>query len=241
MNLLEKMISAITIGNCDVHFLNGEYILDDVYLHMLELGENEGFKGNHFGLPVGNGCKYYLHGSTIVSRQPDGEYTNVRNIFDTMLNLGDIEIYDGILINEGGTYCIHDEHGNSDKKYIHKYSNLVCQYKVVGKDKSGPKPFGCGIGFDATLCFDTCVFLSDSTMDTVFALHGPANNSESKQVTLNMFVKNSYFEKYCIQVNTTYLNKERDNLTIVYCGNSHKLEPAFSMFDNVIMYNNSKI
>lgn len=243
VEILTKMIDAIEDGNCDVHFYFGTYIFDSVYIHMRDvLGDSKGFKGNHFGLPIGNGCRYYLNGSTIISMAPQEDYTNVRNIFDTMLVLGDLEMYDGILINEGGTYCIHDEHGSSETPYIHKYYNIIAKYVVVGDSVAGPKPFGCGTGYNATLCYDTCVFLSDSNADTVFAIHGPTNNTTNKIVTLNMYVKNCFFERYSIQANPSTIKADRDDTRIVYCGCKHKYDPYFTdSFREIVDFNNSKI
>ena len=237
--LLLKMLDAFNAGNTDVFFEKATYTLSEAYVYMWNTLIWRW--GN--GLPVGNGCRYYFNGSTIISNPPTNppEGSNgERNIIDCRTRGTDYEIHDVTLVNNGGRYCIHDEGNNSQNPYCHKYENVVMIYnKTELTPDTGAKAFGSGTGFDATLIFDGCVFRNENGQTiTPLAIHAPTTNPNNDPCKLHLIMKNSYINQGTIYINV--FDGTRDTLDFFLFGN--KFGEAFSNpIVNLIENNNTVI
>jgi hypothetical protein len=232
--IADKMLLAFNTGKCDVFFEKGTYTLSEVYAYLI----SKGMKSTAVGLPVGNGCRYYFNGSTIVSNTPSNGFDEYRNVLDSCWMGSDYEVYDATLINNGGRYCVHDEGASDDTPYTHKYSNV----KMYTRNSSvlGSKPFGCGTGFDTTILFDGCEFVRDNENDVCIAIHGATTNPDNLPQVLSVGMKNCYVSRANIAINKTYFDVEHDTLNFFLFGN--KFQYAFSDVDvNLIENNNSTI
>lgn len=178
------------------------------------------------GLPVGNNCRYYLNGSTIISIAPEEEYSDSRNIFDTRVG-GNFEMYNGNLIQNGGTYCIHDEMNAFSLPYYHKY------HGIVFNESGSSGQFGCGTNFDGRIVFENCSFKSTVTG----LIHGPNPNTDNLPVHFELTVMNCYFAGAPITINNKF-DVTRDDTTLVYGGNSAPSDISTSKFVDIIKYNN---
>lgn len=208
--VLNKMISAYQQRNTDVYFEKGIYTLSGMYDYI----RNELNNKIAMALPVGNGCRYFMNGSTIISNAPADGYSDARNVLDCQNRGSDYGIYDATLINNGGRYCVHDE-GESDViPYFHKYSNV----RMCIND--GVAAFGSGVGFDASMTFDGCSFITNKVGEFPFFIHAATNNPENKCNKLHLIMKNSYINSGTIGLNL--FDKSRDNLEFYLFGNIFK-------------------
>lgn len=220
LQVFTKMYQAFAKGNCDIFFECSTYVFKEIYTYMKN---TLGWTWT-MGLPVGNGCRYYFNGSTLISNAPTGTYTDSRNILDCKAIGTDYEIHDVTLINNGGTYCVHDEASGDTRSYRHLYHN------VIFDNNGATSSWGCGLGYHAVIEFDGCVFLSS----IAGSVHGPNPNAGSVDFTI--VVKDTYFADYTIGL-TSLLDKTRDNLKIIFCNNSYK-HLHNPDFNEVIIFNN---
>lgn len=214
--LFVKMKKAFDKGNVDVVFEKSTYTLKDCYDYMRDIIGWNVWRG----LPIGKGCRYYFNDSTIISNPPSDNFSSSRNVLDTRQVGSDCEVNDVTLINNGGSYCIHDEEEGSLFPYCHKYNNVKMIYNKteLTESENGPKPFGCGIGFDATMIFDGCEFINADGQNSVpLAIHAPSQNQNNKPAKMNLKIKNCYFNKYSFSTNL--FNKKRDDVYIYLFGN----------------------
>lgn len=237
--LLLKMLDAYNAGNTDVYFEKATYTLSEAYVYMW----NTLVWRWGGGLPVGNGCRYFFNGSTIISNPPANppEGSNKeRSVIDCRVRGSDYEIHDVTLINNGGRYVVHDEGNNSKTPYCHKYENVTMIYnKTDITPDTGSKAFGSGTGFDATLIFDGCTFINDVNQNaTPIAIHAPTTNPDNLPCTLHLIMKNSYINKGTIYLNT--FDGTRDTVDCFLFGN--KFGAAFNdPIVNLIENNNTVI
>lgn len=230
--IANKMLNAFNNGNVDVFFEKSVYTLKDCYAHLIA----SGMRSTAVGLPVGNRCRYYFNGSTIISNEPDDGFNTYRNVLDNNWCGSDFEVYDCTLINNGGLYCIHDEGASSDKPYTHKYVNVKMYTK--NSEVSGSKPFGCGTGFDVNISFDGCMFVRDNETDVCIAIHGATTNPDNLPSKLDLIMKNCYVNVHNIALNL--FETPRDTLDFFLFGN--KFKTAFSNANvNLIENNNTTI
>lgn len=222
LEIFNKMYLAFSRGNCDVVFDCATYIFSDIYIYMRD---TLGWTWT-MGLPIGNGCRYFFNGSTLISNAPAEAYTDSRNLLDCKAIGTDYELHDGTLINNGGTYCVHDEGASDLRSYRHLYHNII--FNMDGATSC----FGCGLGYKSVIEFDGCVFLSN----TAGAVHGP--NPNAGAVDFTIVFKNTYFADYTIGL-SSLLDKTRDNLKIIFCNNSYKRLNAVDF--NVMMFYNNEV
>ncbi len=222
IEIFNKMYLAFSRGNCDVVFDCATYIFSDIYIYMRD---TLGWTWT-MGLPIGNGCRYFFNGSTLISNAPAEEYTDSRNLLDCKAIGTDYELHDGTLINNGGTYCVHDEGVSDPRSYRHLYHNII--FNMDGATSC----FGCGLGYRSVIEFDGCVFLSN----TAGAVHGP--NPNAGAVDFTIVFKNTYFADYTIAL-SSLLDKTRDNLKIIFCNNSYRRLNAVDF--NVMMFYNNEV
>ena len=232
--LAEKMVIAFIAGNTDVYFEKSIYTLSEAYAYLKTTGLY-----NCYGLPVGSNCRYYLNGSTIISEVPSDGWSEYRNVFDSEPGVGNYEIYDCILINYGGHYCVHDESSGTKKRYFHKYNNVSMVYKYKETGFTGAC-FGCGIGFNTDLVFENCSFINDVNKSGFF-FHGVVNNPDNLAHNFRLSMVNCYIPNNNITISSPGLfDKNRDTLDFYLFGN--KFETKFeSDLVNLIENNNTTI
>lgn len=225
--LLIEMLKVYEVGNTDVFFEKATYTVRSAYEYMRDtLGY-----GYAKGLPIGNGCRYFFNGSTIISEAPDN-YTDTRSVLDNIFGDSNFEVYDCTLINNGGTYCIHDEGNSSKTPYFHKYSNV----KMIKNGGTG-SAFGCGIGFDASLTFDSCLFINNNLDLPAFSIHAATKNPENLGNKLHLTMNNCYFNVYSIDWNL--FDSERDTLDIYLFGNKWRTD--FTTDKPYVISNNNTV
>lgn len=228
-DILDKFILADEAGDTDVIFERGVYTLSSIYLYMRD---TLGWTGNRFGLPIGHNNRYYFNGSTIISNNPTG-FIDVRDALVTRTINGNFELYDGIIVNNGGQYCIHDEGGGYSTPYSHYYKNMVLKY-----NGTTGQPFGCGTGFDANLRFEECIFETTWTGATTFSIHGPISNPDNDPVSVDLRIDGCYFNSLNISINQTYFDGARDNL-FLRVANSRMFGAVSDTNFEIISFNNT--
>lgn len=186
--IFEKMYKAFKEGECDVYFEKAIYMLDNVYDEMRDVLGTWAV-----GLPIGGGNRYYFNGATIISNAPASDsWSQSRNVLDCQVSSQSFELYDAILINNGGRYCVHDEADADLIPYIHKYNNVQMIYNVTSTTPdSGAKPFGCGLGLDSTLFFDGCSFEHSDPNADAFSIHG-INKTNPPAIVFRMKMMNCF-------------------------------------------------
>lgn len=232
IEILNKFVQAFEHGDTDVIFERGTYTFSEAYIYMRDtLGWSWSM-----GLPIGNGCRYYFNGSKLISNAPSSTYSESRNILDCKVRSTDFELYDGILINNGGTYCVHDEGNSGTKQYFHKYVNIQMEC-------SGVSCIGCGTGFDAVLDICNCTFKPTGGSES-FQMHGPTNNPNNLPCNANIRITESYSKgKAILKINPAqYLQGTEFVLQISNCAYSAApSSDTLSVPTELIMYNNTII
>lgn len=209
--ICDKMIYAFEKGNCDVIWQNGVYTFSDVYNYMLNtLGWTWTME-----LPIGNGCRYYFNNSTLISNQPSGTYNESRNILGCKAgstNKMNFELYDAVLINNGGTYCVHDECARGTSPYIHKYKNIRMEYNMGAATENLSKCIGGGCGINGEIVIEDCIFINNNTsLSEDVSYHGLINIETP--IKMNFFVSNSWFN-HSFGVRSSL--KETDDIVVKY-------------------------
>jgi len=188
--IADKLIYVFTRKNCDVFFKTGEYTFDTVFAYLVG-------KGYEPELPIGGNCRYYLNNSTITAVALSSELQNVKP-FGTQRSRQDLEMYDGVLICEGGSYCIHDEANQEFGYSRHVYKNLDMIYKTTSLTQSHNKCFGCGLGEAGTIIVQDCTFNTDNDNQYAqdFAIHS-ANNWQTLGLVHNFkaVISNCWFSR----------------------------------------------
>ena len=193
ITILKKLLSAIEYKNCDVHFQFGTYTFDAVYDEMFLSKYNVLFKNNGvYELPVGGGCRYFLHDSTLISNYTGTNLSRGFNLMGTLRSPQDFEIHDGTLIaTHLNAYCFHDESQGQATPCVHKYKNIRMIH-IAGVD-SDPidKCIGGGLGQYVNIVIDGCYFEVQNKEYipnlSVISYHGI--NNETVQAHSNIVVK----------------------------------------------------
>ena len=225
-----KMREAFLTGNCDVYFEKATYTLDDVYNDIVEAQGTWAV-----GLPIGSDCRYFMNGSTIISNYVADFGSDTRNVLDCQVSSQNFELYDAILINNGGTYCVHDEGNGKTKPYIHKYFNVWMYYNVTEHSPAGGKPFGCGLGYNSTLVFDGCYFVHSNSSASVFAVHG-INTTNPGPCVFRLEMKNTCIANRSMDMNL--LDATRDTIEYYLCNNKWGVNFDTTNSTLAITYNN---
>ena len=231
VDILTKMIDAFTNGNCDVYFETGDYTLQSVYIYMRDTLKWRWT----MGLPIGHNCRYFLQNSRITSLQPEETYETSRNILDTNASASDFEIYDGILINNGGTYCVHDEANTDSAAYRHLYKNIRMQYIKGDRTQNLSKCIGGGAGIDGIVYIENCVFSTNNEQCKCVSWHGSNNTAIGR---MSFLIEGCHFSDGMTFDGTV---KDGDYYQLRFIGNSVKTTkdvPAGTQLQEVYKFNN---
>ena len=228
VEILLKMKKAFDEGDYDVYFEYGEYTFSSIYTYMKET-----LKWSWtLGLPIGNNCRYYFNNSTLIANKPNEEYNDVMNVLDCKASPQNYELHDGVLINNGGTYCVHDEANASDKFYKHIYKNMRMTYNNKNNTDKISKCIGGGAGLNGYILMDNCVFKTDSTTECV-SWHGA--NGKIPIQNLSFIISDCYFSNRLVIHGYT----SSDVIFVKLCNNSFNVNPQI---DNGVIekisYNN---
>ena len=228
VTIFQKMLSAYNRGYTDVIFEQSIYVLSDVYDYIRNNTEMAK------ALPVGNYCRYFFNGSTIISNPPSDGYSQSRNIFDCQSKSNSYEIHDAILINNGGRYCVHDEGAGDLIPYNHLYKNVKMIYNNTEyTPDSGCKAFGSGVGHTSSIVFENCQFINNGQNTTPIAIHNVPTRKD--KVTFNLTMTNCYINQYTIDL--TNFDKTQDELNFYLFGNLWGLDFTDST-PNMVKNNN---
>lgn len=211
ITIFQKMLLAYRRGYYDVIFETSTYELSDVYDYIRN--ETDMAKG----LPVGNYCRYFFNGSTIISNAPVSDnYSDSRNILDCQSKANTYEVHDCILINNGGRYCVHDEGAGDLLPYSHLYRNVKMIYNNTELTPSnGCKAFGSGVGHTTNIVFENCQFIHNGQDTTPIAIHNVP--TRKGKVTFNLTMTNCYINQY--QIDLANFDKSQDELNFYMFGN----------------------
>lgn len=228
VEILLKMKKAFDEGDYDVSFEYGEYTFSSIYTYMKET-----LKWSWtLGLPIGNNCRYYFNNSTLIANKPNEEYNDVMNVLDCKASPQNYELHDGVLINNGGTYCVHDEAKASDKFYKHIYKNMRMTYNKKNSTDNISKCIGGGAGLKGYIQIENCVFKTDSTTECV-SWHGA--NGKIQIQNLSFIISDCYFSNRLVIHGYT----SSDVIFVKLCNNSFNVAPQIDNGDiEKISYNN---
>ena len=230
VEILNKMIDCFENGNCDVYFETGEYIFQDAYIYMRDtlrwMWTME--------FPIGGNCRYFFNNSVIKSIPPTETYETSRNVFGTKASASNFELYDGTIINQGGTYCVHDEADIDDNSYVHKYKNVNMNYLKGDRSEGLSKCIGGGAGIDGTVIIENCIFTTENESQAV-SWHG-SNNEKSGKMSFS--IVGNYFNK---GMSLDGALKDGDHYKIMFSNNSVQQEsdlPNSSEWHEKYIFNN---
>ena len=230
VDILLKMKKAFDEGYYDVYWEHGTYIFSSVYQYMIDT-----LKWSWtMGLPIGNNCRYYFNGSTLISNDPSDEYSESRNILDCKASSQNYELHDGILINNGGTYCVHDEGNGTEDFYKHVYDNMQMKYMKGSKTEYLSKCIGGGMGQNGLILINRCLFNTNATaQDTSW--HGLLHEQQ-KRVNFKIVITNCYFSKQGISIDSTF--KDEDSVVIEFSNNSIETKDFYMQNATLYKFNN---
>ena len=226
------MKKAFDEGYYDVYWEHGTYTFSSVYQYMIDT-----LKWSWtMGLPIGNNCRYYFNGSTLISNDPSDEYSESRNILDCKAGSQNYELHDGILINNGGTYCVHDEGNGAECFYKHVYDNMQMKYVTGSKTQFLAKCIGGGMGLNGIVLINRCIF--DNGNDDVhtqdISWHKPLHTEE--KLFFKIVITNSYFSKRGISIDSTF--NDGDTAILEFINNSVNGEDIWPSNATVYKFNN---
>ena len=232
VDILLKMKKAFDEGYYDVYWEHGTYTFSSVYQYMIDT-----LKWSWtMGLPIGNNCRYYFNGSTLISNDPSDEYSESRNILDCKAGSQNYELHDGILINNGGTYCVHDEGNGAECFYKHVYDNMQMKYVTGSKTQFLAKCIGGGMGLNGIVLINRCIF--DNGNDDVhtqdISWHKPLHTEE--KLFFKIVITNSYFSKRGISIDSTF--NDGDTAILEFINNSVNGEDIWPSNATVYKFNN---
>ena len=214
VDILLKMKKAFDEGYYDVYWEHGTYTFSSVYQYMIDTLK----WAWTMGLPIGNNCRYYFNGSTLISNDPSDEYSESRNILDCKASSQNYELHDGILINNGGTYCVHDEGNGAENFYKHVYDNMQMQYVKGDKTQYLAKCIGGGMGLNGLVLINRCIFANgnDDVHTQDISWHRPSHTEE--KLFFKIVITNSYFSKRGISIDSTF--NDGDTAILEFINNS---------------------
>lgn len=226
IDIYKLMLYAFYEGNVDVYFDKGHYVFDNALFSYIKdyMG-----KESTIGLPIGKGCKYYFNGSTLQMDASDS-FAKIPSILDANDSATDFELFDAILINNGGKYCIHDETYGKKASYIHKFHNITLI------NNGGTMGYGAGTSYDGTYIFENCTFAPGQIV-----FHAPTNNADNSAISLDIQLRGCVFKDYFFDIGTGYFDKTRDTLRLTMVGCQMKGDMRASTreyFKEIVEYNN---
>ena len=228
VDILLKMKKAFDEGYYDVYWEHGTYTFSSVYQYMIDTLK----WAWTMGLPIGNNCRYYFNGSTLISNDPSNEYSESRNILDCKASSQNYELHDGILINNGGTYCVHDEGNGAEVFYRHVYDNMQMKYVKGDKTQYLAKCIGGGMGLNGLVLINRCIFDNGNDDGHVqdISWHKPLHTEE--KLFFKIVITNSHFSKRGISIDSTF--NDGDTAILEFINNSVNGEDI--MPSNITLY-----
>ena len=232
VDILLKMKKAFDEGYYDVYWEHGTYTFSSVYQYMIDTLK----WAWTMGLPIGNNCRYYFNGSTLISNDPSDEYSESRNILDCKAGSQNYELHDGILINNGGTYCVHDEGNGAEGFYKHVYDNMQMKYVKGSKTQYLAKCIGGGMGLNGLVLIDRCIFDNgnDDSHTQDISWHKPLHTEE--KLFFKIVITNSYFSKRGISIDSTF--NDGDTAILEFINNSVNGEDIWPSNITLYKFNN---
>lgn len=195
----DGIINAYAITNCDVYISSGEYdILNEIDINSIITDDQL-----KWGLPIGNGCRYYFENGATVKCNYTGDNETINSIFSLLTaNSKNFEIHGGHLEGSNIRYVVHDETAGVGT-YAHEYHNVSMKLDNTNNTHWTSKMcIGGGLGEYATIIVDGGVYDSvGSTSDNFggISYHNPdsGNGSDFKNLVV---VKNVYFDEGSVTV-----------------------------------------
>lgn len=232
VDILLKMKKAFDEGYYDVYWEHGTYTFSSVYQYMIDTLKWVWT----MGLPIGNNCRYYFNGSTLISNDPSDEYSESRNILDCKASSQNYELHDGILINNGGTYCVHDEGSGAEGFYKHVYDNMQMKYIKGNKTQYLAKCIGGGMGLNGLVLINRCIFDNgnDDGYTQDISWHKPLHTEE--KLHFKIVITNSYFSKRGISIDSTF--NDGDTAILEFANNSINAEDIIPSNITLYKFNN---
>ena len=208
--IIEKLIDAYTLGNCNVYFERATYQFGT---ELATVKTDYNLRNNE--IPVGNGCKYYFNGATLIATidlQTLGTDFYC-NFFGCQNQPNSFEMHDGIIIATDTRYVIHDEAAAAVGSYKHLYENMYVEYRTVDRTEAIRKCIGGGTGASGVVEIVGCKFVTDGT-DSCVSYHGNTNDVLGAEFNLN--VRNCWFSN---SLRAGALS-EHQSARLFYAGNS---------------------
>lgn len=180
--IIQKLVGAYKLGNCDVVFERAHYTLGDELAHV---ADNYNISFNE--IPIGNNNRYYFNGATVeaaldLSTLGDNFYCN---LFGVQQRPNSFEMHDGILIATDTRYIVHDEAAYKIGTYKHSYTNMIMEYRTVNRTEAIRKCIGGGTGASGVVEITGCVFVTDADGSAV-SYHGNAVDVAGAEFMLSM-------------------------------------------------------
>lgn len=190
--VINKMINAYNISNCDVYFERATYSLGT---EIEKLNTDYGVRYNE--IPIGNNCRYYFNGATLtgnvdLSQHPtgEGEEEFYCNLLGCQRMPSSYELHDGVLIAIDTRYVVHDEASALKGSYYHLYQNMEMHYITNARTENIRKCIGGGTGESGVVEIVGCKVTSDAT-DSCVSYHGNSTDVVGAKFDLN--IRNSWF------------------------------------------------
>lgn len=190
--IIQKLVNAYNIGNCDVFFERADYTFGT------ELEKvNTDYGVQHNEIPIGNNCRYYFNGAVLtatidLSQHPaaEGEDEFYCNFFGCQRLPSSYELHDGVLIATDTRYVVHDESSALAGSYKHLYQNMEMHYHTNRRQEAIRKCIGGGTGASGVVEIVGCKFTTDAT-DSCVSYHGNSTDVAGAEFDLN--VRDSWF------------------------------------------------
>lgn len=218
--IIQKFVDAFNTGNVDVYFERATYQFGT------ELAKvNTDYGMLHNEIPIGNGCRYYFNGATLVANidltqhpaTSDGEF--YVNLLGCQRRPSSYELHDGVLIATDTRYVVHDESSALNGSYKHLYQNMEMHYHTNQRQETIRKCIGGGTGASGVVEIIGCKFTTDA-QDSCVSFHGNGTDIVGAEFDLNV--------RDCWLSNSIRAGELSANQTgrFYYTGNSAASEPA---------------
>lgn len=185
--VIEKLVSAYNLADCDVVFERSTYTFGTVLPNVMTL---YGLSRNE--IPIGNDCHYYFNGATLkaeIDLTTLGTDFNC-NLFGTQYKPTNFELHDGTLIATDTRYVVHDEAAALKGSYKHLYQNMIMEYHTNISTDVYRKCIGGGTGVSGVVEIVGCKFTTDAS-EVAVSYHGNANDVAGAEFMLN--IRDSWF------------------------------------------------
>lgn len=189
--IIQKFVDAFNTGNVDVYFERATYQFGT------ELAKvNTDYGMIHNEIPIGNGCRYYFNGSTLIATIDLTQHPAVGNdefycnFFGCQRRPSSYELHDGVLIATDTRYVVHDESSALSGSYKHLYQNMELHYHTNQRQETIRKCIGGGTGASGVVEIIGCKFTTDA-VDVCVSYHGNGTDVSGAEFDIN--VRDSWF------------------------------------------------